>query len=93
MGGDILPTQRDKYDGRHKRERARWVPSVNRGEVDCHADTCLMPSRRIEPGDRWDLGHDPTGTTWTGPEHERCNRSEGATRGNRARVCAGWQEW
>lgn len=75
-----------RYDAAHKRERERWRSTVERGEVDCHAVRCLMDERRIQPGDEWDLGHDPTGTVWTGPEHAPCNRSEGATRGNRMRA-------
>ena len=86
-------TRRDKYGLEHKRQRARWAPLVQRGEAQCHAKVCLMPSRLIAPGSRWDLGHDPTGTTWTGPEHPTCNRSEGATRGNRLRARIGSQDW
>lgn len=31
------------------------------------------------------LGHTPDRTAYTGLEHEHCNKSEGATRGNRQR--------
>ncbi len=74
------------YGGPHQAERKRWAPKVERGEVECHAVRCLMPNRRIEPGQPWDLGHTPDRSGWTGPEHELCNRSEGATRGNLART-------
>ncbi len=74
-----------KYGAAHKRERARWSPVIARGQGQCHAVRCLHPTRDIEPGTEWDLGHDETGTRWTGPEHADCNRSEGATRGNRMR--------
>ena len=74
-----------KYNGQHQRERARWTPLVNAGRVMCHAVRCLEPHRLIIPGTLWDLGHNPAGTAWTGPEHARCNRSEGATRGNKER--------
>jgi hypothetical protein len=73
------------YGHEHRRERARWKPAVERGDVDCHAIVCLEPDRRIRPDQRWHLGHTPDRSAWTGPEHERCNTSEGATRGNRER--------
>jgi hypothetical protein len=39
-----------------------------------------------------DLGHNADRTAWTGLEHRRCNRGEGASRGNRIRRPAayGW---
>jgi hypothetical protein len=73
------------YGAAHQRERKRWAPAVERGDVDCHAVVCLEDDRHIEPGTAWDLGHTPDRTSWTGPEHARCNRSEGATRGNAQR--------
>jgi hypothetical protein len=76
---------KEKYGWQHQRERAKWAPIVAAGGVACHAAVCLMPSRRIHPDSKWDLGHTPDGTAWTGPEHARCNRSEGALRGNDAR--------
>lgn len=68
------------YDAKHRELRERWRPRVAAGRVDCHAVLCLMPERRIGPMDPWDLGHTPDRTAWTGPEHRRCNRSEGARR-------------
>ena len=73
------------YGSTHRRERERWRPAVERGEVDCHAVDCLEQTRTIAPDAAWDLGHNPDRTAYTGPEHERCNRSEGATRGNAQR--------
>lgn len=61
---------------------------IDRGPVLCHALVCLEPSRVIPqgtPGRDWHLGHTPDRTRWTGPEHPRCNTSEGASRGNTAR--------
>jgi hypothetical protein len=57
------------YDREHDRQRARWAPVVARGTV-----TCAKCSRLIEAGQEWDLGHTDDRTTWTGPEHQRCNR-------------------
>lgn len=77
------------YGVAHTAERQRWAPHVTAGHVPCHARRCLEAEdgrgRTIRPGTPWDLGHTPDRTAWTGPEHRRCNRSEGARRGNQAR--------
>jgi hypothetical protein len=82
-------TSQRGYDAAHQRKREEWRPHVERGEVDCYAEVCLEErdgrGRWIRPGSRWDLGHTPDRSAWTGPEHERCNRSEGARRGNQQR--------
>jgi hypothetical protein len=69
------------YGNPHQVERARWEPKVRAGLVDCHAVRCLEPARAIASDADWDLGHTPDRTRWTGPEHRRCNRSEGGARG------------
>lgn len=84
----IAPPRKDsaKYSSpEHKAERARWTPVVAAGEAHCAEPVCLMPSRWIPPGSAWDVAHDPSGTRYIGPAHARCNRSEGARRGNRSR--------
>ena len=82
------------YGNDHQALRARWAPSVAAGQVFCHARRCLMPNRLIRPGMAWDLGHTPDRTAHTGPEHMRCNRSEGAARGNRLRgIAKHAREW
>lgn len=68
------------YGGPHVKLRDQWKPLVDSGQASCHAAICLMPSRRIQPGTPWDLGHTPDRTTWTGPEHQRCNRADGNRR-------------
>lgn len=68
--------QQRGYDAPYDRARRRWKPQVERGEVDCHAPTCLMPGRRIMLGQAWDLGHDDQRRI-RGPEHQLCNRSAG----------------
>jgi hypothetical protein len=65
------------YTAQHDTLRARWKPKVETGQVDCHAITCLLPTRRIHLGMAWDLGHTADRTAWTGPEHSVCNRSAG----------------
>lgn len=62
------------YGTSHQQQRAHWAPLVQAGDVECHAERCLMPSRTIAPGAPWDLGHDAD-RNWTGPEHRRCNRA------------------
>jgi len=64
------------YDGKHQAERARWAPLVAQGAATCAR--CLRP---IAPGTPWDLGHTDDRTTWTGPEHRRCNRRAGGRNG------------
>lgn len=73
-------TQRG-YGSTHQRERERWRPLVDRGEVDCWR--CGHP---ILPGTPWHLGHDDYDrTVYRGPEHPRCNLIAAAANGNRAR--------
>lgn len=77
-----------RYRYAHQQERKRWEPVVAAGEAYCAERRCLMRSRWIAPGPwwTWDLAHDETGTVVIGVSHARCNRSEGATRGNRMRA-------
>lgn len=76
------------YGTVHEAQRRAWAPRVARGEVTCHALICLEPTRHIKPGSDWHMGHTPDRTRWTGPEHPRCNTTEGAIRGNAARTTA-----
>ena len=73
------------YGTAHQALRTQWDSYVQAGDTYCHAAICLEPSRYIEPGSSWDLGHTPDRQAYTGPEHARCNRTEGARRGNRQR--------
>jgi hypothetical protein len=73
------------YGKAHKALREKWAPHVAAGIVQCHAAVCVMPLRYIVPGEQWDLGHTADRTAYTGPEHRRCNRRDGAVRGNRQR--------
>jgi hypothetical protein len=76
----IANTTARGYGTPHQRERQRWAPYVNAGQVRCAR--CGQP---IIPGTAWDLGHSNDRSTWTGPEHARCNRAAGARYGNRKR--------
>lgn len=70
----------------HREARASLTKQMQRdGYLDCVEPVCLMESRIIWVGEAWDVAHDPSGTVITGAAHARCNRSEGATRGNKMR--------
>jgi hypothetical protein len=69
------------YNKAHRRERELWASIVESGKASCAR--CAQP---IDPGSVWDLGHTEDRTTWSGPEHARCNRSTAARHGNERRT-------
>jgi hypothetical protein len=75
---------------RHKGLRARLAPVVASGRAVCNETVCLEEragrTRAITPGTPWDLAHSDDGLTYKGPAHARCNRADGARRGNAKRV-------
>ena len=72
-----------KYATRQHRDMvAIYRKQVDAGDGWCAEAVCLMSSRFIAPGSPVDAAHDPTGTSYIGPAHPRCNRSEGARRRN-----------
>lgn len=75
------------YGHAHRQQRERWAPTVKAGEAYCTEPVCLLPDRWIAPGTPWDLAHNRAAGPghYHGPAHRRCNRSEGATYGNRRR--------
>lgn len=75
--------QQRGYDRGHDRLRRKWKPKVEAGLVDCHAEVCVLPQRRIWLGMDWDLGHTADRKGWTGPEHTACNRSAGGKAAHR----------
>lgn len=88
-----MSAQRPQYGQSHKAIRAEYEPLVEAGEADCCEVICLEEldgnDRWIEPGSPWHLAHDrtdPTGNTYLGPAHGRCNSSEGAAFGNAQRL-------
>ena len=81
------------YGYQHQQLRAWWLPIVNAGGVLCHAKTCVMPTRELEPFAPFDLGHTEDRSRWTGPEHPRCNRSDGARRKNARRLINKRTRW
>jgi len=77
------------YGAAHQAEKNRWRPIVNAGQAQCTETICLEErdgrTRWIKPGTPWHLAHGDGQQGYRGPAHERCNTSEGATRGNAAR--------
>lgn len=71
------------YGSAHQTEKRRLNPIIFEDGAWCCAVECLMPTRLIPPGTRsweWHLGHDRARTRWTGPEHPKCNVTDGARR-------------
>lgn len=80
----MATTTEQGYGWRHQQQRARWAKVIKAdGGAQCMADKCLMRTRWINPDEDWDLGHYPGQRGWRGPEHVKCNRSEGARNSNR----------
>jgi hypothetical protein len=78
-------TKQRGYSGQHQKLHAQWKPAVDAGQVNCHATICVKPTRRIQPGTPWHLGHTTDRTSWTGPEHEQCSIADRNRRYNQAR--------
>lgn len=68
------------YDAEHDRLRAEWAPAVATGTVRCANPRC---GRLISPSAVWDLGHTEDRRSYRGPEHAKCNRSEGGRAAHR----------
>lgn len=65
------------YGYEHTQIRKAWADKLAAaGTLPCAR--CNKPITRGQP---WDLGHNPTRTGYTGPEHVRCNRSAGGRNG------------
>ena len=64
------------YGPDHTAQRAAIAPLVASGRALCAEVICLEPSRRIDPGGPWALGHTPDRAGWVGPCHVKCNEYE-----------------
>lgn len=73
------------YGTEHQRLRAQLKPVVDAGQGWCTEPVCLMRTRWIPPGTAWDLAHLPDRSGYRGAAHRKCNRADGARRGNRMR--------
>lgn len=51
-----------------------------------------MESRAIYPGQPWAVAHNDAGTVIIGAAHRKCNASEAASRGNKARAGKTWYD-
>jgi len=80
---------RPSYGADFRRERERQAKLVEAGAALCLAPECLEESRRILPGQSWDLGHDDRGGV-RGPEHSTCNRSAGQAKTTAIRSSRGY---
>jgi len=69
------------YGQQHQILRKRVAALIATGTA-----VCWRCGRSILPWMAWDLGHDDIDRRiYRGPEHQRCNRSAAARRGNRMR--------
>lgn len=68
------------YGAHHVALRKHYEARFETGE----SFTCVKCGKQITPGMPWDLGHTPDRKSYTGPEHEACNRSDGGKRGRAA---------
>lgn len=71
------------YGENHQDERAKYVDIIREHGGVCMERICIMPSRRIETGARWDLAHDHEAGgrhDYLGPSHPECNKYEAEQR-------------
>lgn len=67
-----MSTRKRKYGYAHRVLREKWRKKVERGVVFCSHPRC---GRLIEPGEAWDLAHDPADDRrYAGPQCASCNR-------------------
>jgi len=66
------------YSADHVRERERWQPKVERGEVNCAR--CGQP---IPADAEWALDHNEERTGYLGPSHKFCNNQAGGIAAHR----------
>lgn len=87
------------WNAEHRALRKAYAEQLARdGFLICQQDDgsgvpgsgCVMPSRIILPGMRWNLGHDATGTRYIGPVCAKCNHRDASVRGNRGRKPKRW---
>lgn len=74
------------YGDEHRLMKAKYQKVIDRGEGRCTERICVMPSRRIAPGEFWHLAHDHVKggpLDYLGPAHPECNEAEAKSRGVR----------
>jgi hypothetical protein len=81
-----------RYGHAHRQLREAWRPRVEAGQVAC----CCGCGWRIEPGQAWDLAHDPMdavmgGNRYLGPQIAGHNRSTAREKRLRGRHRGGFR--
>jgi hypothetical protein len=77
-----------RYGYAHRQLRERWRPRVEAGGVSC----CCGCGWPIEPGQKWDLGHDPADPQrYLGPMLAVHNRNTTREKRLRGRVRHGFR--
>lgn len=81
-GQAMRTTTQRGYGARHKQLRNHYRPLVAAGKVNC-----WRCGQKIQPTDKWDLGHDDHDRSiYRGPEHANtCNRSAAGRKAARTR--------
>ena len=75
----------------YRAARRQFGRMVQAGQGFCAQPVCVMTSRWIPPGTRWDTAHDDSGTVILGPAHATCNRVEAGKK--RHRIAARAKHW
>ena len=89
MGNDGRSSTAKGYGADHRAARDYWQAIVEAGRATCANPQCSDPGgRTIRPGEPWDLGHTADRSGYRGPEHQACNRAEGARVANKGRAAA-----
>ena len=70
----------------YRAARVRLDVEVKAGRGWCVQPECIMTTRYIPPHTPWDVAHDDSGLVILGAAHRRCNRRDGAVRGNKMRA-------
>jgi hypothetical protein len=84
----IGTTKERGYGAAHQKLRREWKAKVDAGGVKC--SRC---GHFIFQGEPWDLGHedrDASRSTYSGPEHRRCNRATASHRKGHSVPRAAW---
>jgi len=83
------------HRGAHQR-RAKAVTDAAYADPTTTCRRCgltLEQRQRTHPNDTWDAGHPDSDQVGYAPEHASCNRSAGATKGNRDRTFPTSRDW
>jgi hypothetical protein len=87
MPWSVGPTNPKYRTAEHRHLRAQYVRQIRAGyELRCTAKVCLLGTPITNPNgnapDGLHLGHEDNGIDYAGPQHNVCNKTDGARRGN-----------